>query len=163
MSEKTGKSLISEQLQSVLPDAETDIEPSLFADLVPERVSGGKEYRRAVGRPKGALNKATMQNKEYCLRRGYMSFLDIVGSAASMLPTEIASVYGVDIEMASRIWMFCVDQYGRYTERQAPKQIEAQVEQKVAVVKKYVVDDQNVQTIEMAENRDFQRVEKDDV
>ena len=159
MSEITGKELISKELAEQLPAPDLEVQPFLFEGLVASD-SVGAELRRRAGRPKGSLNKAQLSNKEYCLRHGYMPFLDIIGSRASMTPAEIAEVEGIELPDAINIWKFCVEQYGEFTEKKQPKLVEAQVEQKVAVVKKYVVEvDEN----ENKEIRDFQGMKNGNV
>lgn len=159
MAELNGNQLIAQQLAQELPSAETEVQPFLFSGLVPDN-SVGAELRRRAGRPKGSLNKAQLSNKEYCLRHGYMPFLDIIGSRASMTPAEIAEVENIDIDTAVQIWKFCVEQYGEFTEKKQPRMIEAQVEQKVAVVKKYVVEVDDNKNKEIC---DFQRGKNENV
>ena len=173
MSEANGKNLVAKEAAERLPEANVEAQGELnflFDGLQPpktvaERLEMAKALRkRAVGRPKGSLNKSSRDNRAYCLSRGNMPFLDIVASRASMTIAELAEIEGLDIATAASVWKFCVEQYGEYTEKKMPKSIEADIrENKVVVVKKYVKTEDDGVTVEMADFRQISRGQDDEV
>lgn len=173
MSGTNGKNLVAKEAQEKLPEAKIQAQEAfdfLFDGLQPpktvkERLDMAKTLRkRAVGRPKGSLNKSSRDNRAYCLSRGNMPFLDIVASRASMTISELAKMEGLDMATAASVWKFCVEQYGEYTERKQPKSIEADIrENKVVVVKKYVRPNDSSVTIETADFRQISKGQNDEV
>lgn len=82
-----------------------------------------KKVRKA-GRPKGSLNKSTIANKEYCLKRGYACALDLLAVEAQMDPCEVRRRFGCSIE-AAMAWVkdFRME-YAEYTEKKMPRAME---------------------------------------
>lgn len=79
---------------------------------------------RKAGRPKGALNKSTLANKEYCMKRGYVCALDMLAIEASLDPVEVQRRFGCTIE-AAMAWVkdFRME-YAEYTEKKMPRAME---------------------------------------
>ena len=83
----------------------------------------GQALRRAAGRPKGAKNKATLANKEYCLRRGYPCALDLIAFEASQDPLEVKKRMGCSIEAAMAWVRSFREQYADFTEKRQPRAV----------------------------------------
>lgn len=82
-----------------------------------------KKVRKA-GRPKGSLNKSTIANKEYCLKRGYGCALDLLAVEAQMDPREVQQRFGCSIEAAMSWVKDFRMEYAEYTEKKMPRAVE---------------------------------------
>ena len=109
--------------------AEPEVEQmTLFDDFdVNSKKFSPYEFAKAVrkaGRPKGSLNKSTIANKEYCLKRGYGCALDLLAVEAHMDPKEVQRRFGCSIE-AAMAWVkdFRME-YAEYTEKKMPRAVE---------------------------------------
>ena len=112
----------------VKPEAEEMEQIDLFDDFDVKEVgfdpfAFAKKVRKA-GRPKGAQNKSTLANKEYCLKRGYGCALDLLAVEAHMDPKEVQKRFGCSIE-AAMAWVkdFRME-YAEYTEKKMPRAVE---------------------------------------
>jgi hypothetical protein len=119
--------LVGSGEMTVLPP-EPDVEQmNLFDQMDSARKdphSFGKALRKAAGRPKGARNRATLANKEYCLRRGYACALDLIAFEASQDPLEIRQRFGCSIEAAMAWVRSFREQYADFTEKRMPRAVE---------------------------------------
>lgn len=82
-----------------------------------------KKVRKA-GRPKGSLNKSTIANKEYCMKRGYACALDMLAIEAMMDPVEVQKRFGCSIESAMAWVKDFRMEYAEYTEKKMPRAME---------------------------------------
>lgn len=113
---------------TVKPETEEMEQIDLFDDFDVKEVgfdpfAFAKKVRKA-GRPKGAQNKSTLANKEYCLKRGYGCALDLLAVEAHMDPKEVQRRFGCSIE-AAMAWVkdFRME-YAEYTEKKMPRAVE---------------------------------------
>lgn len=82
-----------------------------------------KKVRKA-GRPKGSLNKSTIANKEYCMKRGYACALDMLAIEAMMDPVEVQKRFDCSIESAMAWVKDFRMEYAEYTEKKMPRAME---------------------------------------
>ncbi len=83
----------------------------------------GQALRKA-GRPKGAKNKSTLANKEYCLKRGYACALDLIAFEANQDPLEVKERLGCSIEAAMAWVRSFREQYADFTEKRQPRALD---------------------------------------
>nr|DAF54015.1 MAG TPA: hypothetical protein [Siphoviridae sp. ctFgp7] len=121
--------LVKDGEMSVLPEEEEPEQMTLFERMNDVRSirdnphAFGQALRRAAGRPKGAKNKSTLANKEYCLRRGYPCALDLIAFEASQDPLEVKKRLGCSIEAAMAWVRSFREQYADFTEKRQPRAV----------------------------------------